>query len=160
MPTIPQDALLYIIIVLAAACLGFVFWIAKLEARIRTLSRGRTGENLEHIIKSFETDIQALASFRGTTEAHLSSVEHRLRRSIQGLSHVSFNAFQGLDSGGRQSFATAFVDEYGNGIILSTLHARDRVNVFAKEVQQWKPTLQLSDEEAAALTQARKSCKL
>jgi hypothetical protein len=142
MPTIPQEALLYIIIALAAVCLGFVFWIARLEKRIRTLSRGRTGENLEQVIK------------------YLTTVERRLRRSIQGLSHVSFNAFQGLDSGGRQSFAAAFTDEHGNGIILSTLHARDRVNVFAKEVKQWNPTLQLTEEEARALTQAKESCKL
>ncbi|MEY2640643.1 MAG: hypothetical protein RL150_36 [Candidatus Parcubacteria bacterium] len=160
MLTIPQEALLYIILALAAVCLGFIFWIARLEKRIRTLTRGRTGENLEQVIKSFERDIQTLATFRGHTEQYLTTVERRLRRSIQGLSHVSFNAFQGLDSGGRQSFAAAFMDEHGNGIILSTLHARDRVNVFAKEVKQWNPTLQLTEEEADALTRAKESCKL
>jgi hypothetical protein len=73
---------------------------------------------------------------------------------------LSFKAFQGLDSGGHQSFASAFLDENGNGLIISTLHSRDRVNVFAKEIKQFSAAVSLTEEEKTALTQAKESCKL
>lgn len=160
MLTIPQDVLFYILLCLGAVVIGLTVWIVRLEQKLKALSRGRTGENLDQVIRSFEKDIQALASFRGNTEKYLHSVERRLKRSVQGVAHVSFNAFQGLDSGGRQSFATAILDELGNGVILSTLHARDRVNVFAKEIKQFSATLPLTAEEQDALTRAQESCKL
>lgn len=157
---ISQDVALYIVLCLVLLVIGLIAWVLHLERRIRTLSRGHTGENLAQVIHSFEKDIQRLATFQGNTERYLHSVEKRLRRSLQGVSHVSFSAFQGLDSGGRQSFATALLDEMGNGIILSTLHARDRVNVFAKEVKQFSAILPLTTEEQDALTRAQESCKL
>jgi len=160
MPTIPQELVLYIALVLGIVVIALTVWIIRLEQKIKTLSRGRNGENLDQIIKSFEKDIATLGTFRHETERYLTSVERRLRRSVQGIGHVGFNAFQGLDSGGRQSFATAILDESGNGVILSTLHARDRVNVFAKEIKQFAALATLTQEEQDALTRAQESCKL
>jgi len=41
---------------------------------------------------------------------------------------VRFNPFR--DSGGDQSFAIALADGQGNGVILSSLHARDMTRVY------------------------------
>lgn len=160
MSTIPQELVLYIIIGCGVLIIALIGWIIRLEHKLHTLSRGRTGENLDQIIRSFEKDISTLATFKHDTERYLTLVERRLRRSVQGIGHKHFNAFQGLDSGGRQSFATAIIDETGNGVIFSTIHARDRVNVFAKEIQQFSSAVSLTEEEQAALTRAKESCKL
>lgn len=160
MPTIPQELFLYIAIFCGVLILILIGWIIRLEQKIRSLSRGRSGENLDQVIRSFEKDIATLGTFKSETEKYLTTVERRLRRSIQGIGHKHFNAFQGLDSGGRQSFATAILDETGNGVIFSTLHSRDRVNVFAKEISAFASAVTLTEEEQAALTRAKESCKL
>lgn len=158
--TIPQEMIIYIVAGIALIVAGLIIWIIRIESKLKTLTRGQNGFNIESAIKSIESDLGNLDTFKKDIEKYLKQVEVRLRRSVQGVSTLSFKAFQGLDSGGHQSFATAFLDENGNGLILSTLHSRDRVNVFAKEIKQFSSSLTLTDEEKEALTRAKESCIL
>ena len=160
METIPQEIIVYTVAALVVAVIVLIVFLIKTEIRLKRLSRGQGEFNIEDTIKSIENDLKDLGVFRSDMKGYLTSVEKRLKRSVQGISNVSFSAFQGLDSGGNQSFATAFLNEEGDGIILSTLHSRDRVNVFAKEIKGFKSVLSLTDEEKSALTQAENSCKL
>lgn len=160
MSAIPQEIIIYILIALVVIILMLIIFLIRMEIRLKRLSRGQGKFNLEDAIKSIEKDIGELGKFRGEVENYLTLVEKRLKKSIQGVSNISFSAFKGLDSGGNQSFATAFINEKGDGIVISTLHARDRVNVFAKEIKDLKCHLSLTEEEKSALTQATKSCKL
>lgn len=158
--TIPQDAIIYIVAGTLILIAGLIIWIIKIESRLKTLTRGQSGFNIESSLKSIESDLNNLFSSKDNIENYLKKVEIRLKRSIQGVSTISFKAFQGLDSGGHQSFASAFLDESGNGLIISTLHSRDRVNVFSKEIKQFSALVSLTEEEKKALTQAKESCKL
>lgn len=160
MINIPPDILLYILLATSAILVILLIWNIRLELKIRCLSRSKKGFSIEDAIGDIEKDLKTLGIFRTDIEKYLVEVEKRLLRSVQGVSNISFRAFKGMDSGGTQSFAMALLNERGDGVILSTLHARDRVNVFSKEVIGFKPTLDLSDEEKEALTKATKSCKL
>ncbi|MFA7193367.1 MAG: DUF4446 family protein [Candidatus Paceibacterota bacterium] len=158
--TIPQEIIIYIIAAILILVAVLIMWIVRLELKLKTLTRGQNGFNIESTLKSIESDLNNLFLFKEDIEKYLKKVEIRLRRSVQGVSIMSFKAFQGLDSGGHQSFASAFLDENGNGLIISTLHSRDRVNVFAKEIKQFASAVSLTEEEITALTQAKESCKL
>jgi hypothetical protein len=158
--TIPQDAVIYIISGILVLIAVLIIWIIRIESKLKTLTRGQNGFNIEKTLKSIEADLNHLFQSKEEIEKFLKKVEHKLKKSIQGVSTVNFKAFQGLDSGGHQSFATAFLDETGNGLIISTLHSRDRVNVFAKEIKQFQASVSLTEEESKALTQAKESCKL
>lgn len=157
MLNIPENVIIYILIAIALLLIG---WVIRLEMKVRCLSRGKKGNSLEGAIKDIEGDLKKFGLFRTDIEKYLGEVEKRLKRSVQGVHNVRFNAFKGMDSGGQQSFATALLNEEGNGVIISTLHARDRVNVFSKEIQGFKSAMELSDEEKTALTNAHQSCKL
>jgi hypothetical protein len=65
-------------------------------------------------------------------EEYLTTVEKRLKKSIQGVETVRFNPFKGTGAGGNQSFSTAFVNEKGDGVVLTSMYARDRISMFAK----------------------------
>jgi hypothetical protein len=52
------------------------------------------------------------------------------------------------------------LNEKGDGAILSTLHSRDRVNVYSKEIQGFKSPVMLTEEEVQALTKAQNSLSL
>jgi hypothetical protein len=157
---LPQELISYIILALIIFIIALIVWNFILAKKIKTLSRGNGKYNLEETIKSIEANITDFNKFSEKVQSHLVHVEKRLKKSVQGLSIVNFRAFEGLDSGGNQSFATAFLNEHGDGIIISTMHSRDRVNVFAKEVKNFKANLSLTKEESDALTQAKESCKL
>lgn len=53
-------------------------------------------------------------------------------KSIQRVQLYRYNPYQ--DSGGDQSFSLALLDDQGNGIVLTSLHARSGTRIFAKPV--------------------------
>ncbi len=66
---------------------------------------------------------------------------------------IRFNPFG--DTGGNQSFALALLDERGDGVVLSSLHGRDRTRSYAKPVKNGKPgDFELSEEEVLAVKKA------
>ena len=88
---------------------------------------------------------------------YLKDVEERLKRSIQSVHTIRFNPFAGTGEGGNQSFATVFLNENGDGTIMSSLFTRDRVSVFSKGLKKFVSEHGMSDEEKEALIQAKKN---
>lgn len=132
-------------------------WALYCERRLRRLLRGKNARSLEDSIASLIEEHKELDDFRQNLEAYLTSVEGRLRRSIQGIHTLRFNPFKGTGGGGNQSFATAFLSERGDGLILSSLYARGQVSIFAKPVKGWTSEYELSEEEKDALTETKRS---
>jgi len=151
--------IIYLVAGLAILLILLLIWNIRLEVKIKRLLKGKNAKSLEDSFVSMQKDLKDLENFEEEIKKYLQNVEARLSCSIRGVSNINFNAFSGLESGGK-SFATAFLNEKGDGVILSSLHARDRVSVFAKEVKKYKTEVELSEEERAALTKAKESCSL
>ena len=94
------------------------------------------------------------ASQRDTSE-YLKTINQKLQKSIRGVETVRFNPFK--DSGSNQSFATAFLNEEGDGVVISSLYSRERVSIFAKPVKHLVSSYELSEEERGALQNAKDS---
>jgi len=150
---------LIIIICLILIFIFLVFWIIRLEFRIKKLMKGKNGLSLENSFLESQKDIDNLKNFQIEIDRYLKIMDHRISKSIQGVQNINFNAFTGMGSGAK-SFATAFLNERGDGIVLSSLHARDRVSIFAKQIRNYKSEIDLSEEEQNALTKAKEYCNL
>ncbi len=131
----------------------------RLEWKLNRLLLGGRSANLDETLSYLKGKADNYDLFRSDLEKYLTDVENRLRKSVQGVGMVRFNPFRGSGSGGNQSFASAFVNESGDGIIISTLYARDHVSVFAKPVRKFKSEFELTDEEKQALSQAKEELK-
>lgn len=149
----------YGIYILLGAVVVLFAYIVYLHSRIRKLLRGDSN-NLEESLEIVMKDLEDLIRFRRELEPYLHQVEKRLKRSIQGLHTLRFDPFRGDGSGGKQSFASAFLSEDGNGVIISSLHSRDRMSVFSKPVEKFNSPFDLTEEEAQALLEAKKSATL
>ena len=55
---------------------------------------------------------------------------------------------------GRQSTSIALLDANRSGLVLSSIHHRDQARLYAKEVREGKPELELSPEEDEAIRRA------
>jgi hypothetical protein len=151
-----------ILIIGAVTILLFIinfFLLIKINNRFRKLLRGQKITNFEEIILSMDSDLKTLKTFKRDLEIYLKSVEKRLSRSVQGIENINFNAFKGSETGGK-SFATAFLNEKGDGVIISSLYARERISIFSKKISGFNPEVELSEEEKLALTKAKESCSL
>ena len=149
-----------ILIYILFAVIGVLaIFLIRLELRIRKLFAGKDAKSLEDIIGQINQRQHELERFRTETEAYLADVEKRLTRSIQGVKTIRFNPFKGTGDGGDQSFAAAFVNESGDGIVLSSLYARERTAVFAKPIENNTSHYALSSEEKEVLATARASLR-
>lgn len=117
--------------------------------------RGKNTMTIEDSIIELAKEIDALSEYREESKKYLKLVEERLRKSVQAIETKRFNPFKGSGTGGNQSFASAFINENGDGLILSSLYSSDRMSVFAKPVSDFKPSYELTDEEAEALDKAK-----
>jgi hypothetical protein len=144
-------ALLLLIILILA------IWVFQLEIRLKKLCRGKKGTSLEQTLQDVLAEAQQLAKDQQSLVAKHTIMEEKLVGSIQGVATVRFNPFK--DSGSNQSFATAFLNKQGDGVIISSLYARERVSIFAKPITNFVSSYELSQEEKDALTQARANFK-
>lgn len=147
---------IYMTYALAGILVFLVVWIMQLERKIKKFTRGKNGKCLEDSIMVIKGDLDDLEKFKRDMEEYLTDVEKRLRRSTQSIETIRFNPFKGDGSGGNQSFATAFLDENGDGLVMSSLYARDRVSVFSKPIKKYTSEFELSDEEKKAVEGAKK----
>jgi Protein of unknown function (DUF4446) len=146
----------YIAAVAVLLALLSLIYATLLERRLSRLMVGRSG-SLEESLTVLARDMREMQEFKGEVERYLKLVEQRLRGSVSGVGVVRFNPFSTDGQGGNQSFATAFIDEEGSGVVFSTLYARNHVGVYAKPLDHGKSTYELSDEEKRAIAEARAS---
>jgi hypothetical protein len=106
---------------------------------------------LEKILSRGETnasDIKALVK-------RVDLVEENAKFHIQKVGLVRFNPFKEL--GGDHSFCLAILDEHNSGVIITSLHTRDRTRVYMKDIKKGKSEFELSADENKALVSAEKS---
>lgn len=121
--------------------------------RLRRLVRGGDGKTLEGTIRKLQERIVHLEAYATKTTNELNLIHARVKKSIRGVAMKQFDPFGGTS--GQQSFSTAFIDESGDGIVMSSLHARDGVRVYGKAVKKFTSVRELSDEEKEAVNEAK-----
>lgn len=151
MPTIPNIDNTILIYLLGAVALLLFIWIIRLEVRLSRLLIGKNARTLEDSFLNVSGEIRELKQFTKEMEHYLANVEKRLKMSTQAIETVRFNPFKGTGSGGNQSFSSAFISEKGDGVVLTSMYARDRISMFAKPLKAWKSEFDLSEEEKEAI---------
>ncbi|MBI3573673.1 DUF4446 family protein [Candidatus Kaiserbacteria bacterium] len=122
--------------------------------RLRKLVRGGDGKSLEGTINKLGERMGALEAHAVKAEKAFDNLDTRLSTSVRGVSVKRFDPFK--NAGGQQSFATALLNEKGHGVVLSGIHSRDGVRVYAKDVANFKSERELSEEERDAIEDAKK----
>ena len=144
----------YLALAAFALALVAVVLLVLLRRRLGRLALGRNG-NIEESIGILTREGKEIKDFRAELERYLTVAETRLRGSIRGVGLIRFNPYE-QGQGGNQSFALSILDERGDGAVISTLYARDRVGVYAKPVEAGVSTFDLTPEEKEAIVAAQK----
>lgn len=153
-----NESLIYLdtpTLLLLSAVIFLILLIIRLEIKMRRLLKGKNGRSLESSIITLINGQRDMSKFRRDTEKYLEKMENRVNTSVRAVETVRFNPFKGNGEGGNQSFATTFIDEKGDGVILSSIFARDRMSIFAKPVVKFNSTYDLTAEEKHAIAKAK-----
>jgi hypothetical protein len=142
----------FFILVGLAIVIG-AWWSFSTEKRLKRFFLGKKAKDLEDTIQILQKEIARLDSDKQKIEKDINVLYSKTRKSIRGISTIRFNPFP--DQGSNQSFAIGMLDEDGDGVVMSSLYARDRMSVFAKPVKGGKSEYELSTEEREALEKAK-----
>jgi hypothetical protein len=145
-----DPVVVFLLVAVAAALVRTLF----LSRRISLLTRGATGASLESTIRTLESRVTKLEAHATQSERALNNLDARVQSAVRAVSVRRFDPFQ--NAGGQQSFASALLDEHGDGVVLSGIHSRDTVRVYAKEVRAFTSTHELSEDERTSIADAKK----
>jgi len=149
----------YIIYGLFGAVFVLLVWIIRLEVKIKKLLFGKDSKSLEDSIIQSHKNLDKLNNFQKEAINHFVNIEKRLKRSVQAVSTLRFNPFKGNGEGGSQSFATSFVSENGDGVVISSLYSRDRVSIFSKPLSKFESQFETTAEEKEVIENSKNLLK-
>jgi len=128
--------------------------LSRLQAKLDRWMTGASGVNLEAVLEEHLSRLKALSASTEEMKTRIEALERGLRGNLRSPGVVRFNPFP--DTGGDQSFAVAFVDGHGNGVVITSLHSRTETRVYAKPLRDWGSDYALSEEEKEAISRARR----
>ncbi|KGN31358.1 hypothetical protein N802_04510 [Knoellia sinensis KCTC 19936] len=97
--------------------------------------------------------VQHLERQRPVGAGDLEALRADIGQALRHVAVVRYDAFG--DMGGRLSFSAAIVDDRGDGVVLSSIHARGESRTYAKGIAGGGSDATLTPEEQQALSAAR-----
>ena len=122
--------LLVLVVLPVAALVALVVLVLRLRARVQHLERQRP-----------------------VGAGDLAALRADIGQALRHVAVVRYDAFG--DMGGRLSFSAAIVDDRGDGVVLSSIHARGESRTYAKGITEGGSDATLTPEEQQALSAAR-----
>ncbi|MGI6145041.1 MAG: DUF4446 family protein [Peptococcia bacterium] len=133
----------------------FLFTLRRLNKtakKYQTLVEGAEQKNLEQIILDNTKALRQVMFELNIFRERLEVVEEISEKSIQKVGLQRFDAFD--DIGGEMSYAVAFLNKNNDGVIISSIFARDDARTYCKPVQAGKSQHALSPDEQKAIRRA------
>jgi len=106
--------------------------------------------NIKDVLKY----IKELEQKIDTTSKELKELKEKSRFCFQKIGIIRYNPFSEI--GSNQSFSIALLDNNDDGVIITSLYAREGNRVYAKPIKAGKSQYTLSNEENRAIEEAIK----
>lgn len=151
-----EETILYILIGLILIW-NVVLSVALLKNRKRNqeLLKGVDGKSLEQVLNLHMERVEKAVQQNIRIEGEFYKFREFSKQFLHKVGFKRFNPFQ--NTGGDQSFAIAILDNEDNGIVISSMHAREGTRVFAKPVVKGgEGKYKFSQEESDVISQAIK----
>jgi hypothetical protein len=140
----------------AVVALLFCTVLAVRLHRVRGDQRAILGDSSQDLVAHaavLQEHFQALHDYVQDVAAGLNrrvdTAEDRLDRAVAYSALIRYDAYGEMS--GRQSTSIALLDARRSGLVLSSIHHRDQARLYAKQVREGQPELELSPEESEAI---------
>ena len=104
-------------------------------------------------IARVRTQLRQTLAQRPVGAGDLAALRADIAQALRHVAVVRYDAFG--DMGGRLSFSAALVDDRGDGLVFSSIHARGESRTYAKGIVGGGSDATLTPEEQQALAAAR-----
>jgi Protein of unknown function (DUF4446) len=139
-------------VVAVILCIVLSLRVRRLRADQRVVI-GDGSQDLVAHAASLQQQFEALYAYVQEAADQLASrmqkAEERLDRAVSYSALIRYDAYGEMS--GRQSTSIALLDAKRSGLVLSSIHHRDQARLYAKQVREGRPELELSPEESEAI---------
>ncbi|MDQ3962645.1 MAG: DUF4446 family protein [Actinomycetota bacterium] len=159
MPDLTLDQLTVALAIVAGLALVALVLAAVAALRLRRMRRQLVvarGDNQEtDLMGALEAARKQVDGLDRRIDAVVVALEEQanLRRlALQRFGLVRYDAFE--EMGGQLSFSAAFLDDRGDGIVITSINGRTETRTYAKPLRNLGSEHNLSDEERRAISMA------
>lgn len=128
--------------------------LSKMKKRYKELVRGIDNINVEDLLLKHGHEIDNLRSEVSGLGSSIEKLNTKLTFAVQKVGFIRYNAFP--DMGSELSFSIAFLDDFLNGFVLTSIYSRDQSVCYAKPIKSGKSVYPLSVEEMQSIDRAIK----
>ena len=144
----------YIFIVFGIWLLIISIFLFRIIALFNKLTKGVEVTDLKKVLEKVLAEGEVTSKKIDEIVKRIDYLEEDGKLHVQRVGLVRFNPFKEL--GGDHSFSLAILDAQDSGIVITSLHTRDRTRVYMKDIVKGKSGTELSAEEKRALSNAQK----
>ncbi|SDG78389.1 DUF4446 family protein [Desulfosporosinus hippei] len=130
----------------------------KFQASYISLQTFMDGQQMDVLLDKYIQKVSDLEQNLEKCNERLDPIEIKLRASIDRAEIQRFRAFE--DVGSDLSFAVAFLNQEGDGLVLSSIHSREEARIYAKPISGGQSQYSLSDEEKDVVLKAMNGKKI
>lgn len=156
MTTLAVLALVVAVVALVVAVVA-VWRLRAVQRNVEVLWGGSDPHDVTTVLRGEHDRITALDHRVTALGGRVDAVGDHVAAGLRHVSVVRYDAFG--DMGGRLSFSAAILDDSGDGLVISSIHARGESRTYAKGVIDGRSEITLSPEERQALAAARKDSR-
>ena len=153
-PALTVVAVAALVVALVAAVLG---WVAhrrhQLIQRRFAVLWGDGEADVATVLAGQARRLSAERTRIDTLQTEVAALKGDLAQTLQHVAVVRYDAFG--DMGGQMSFSAAVIDDNGDGMVISSIHARGESRTYAKGIVGGGSDTTLTPEEQQALAAAR-----
>ena len=155
----PQSALIVALIGIGVGVVGVglaVYALVRLSRLNRAYELLKVAEGRETFVDVMGRTMNEFAHLRDEVvhlEHGLAATRRDLTAALRHVSVVRYDAFG--DMGGRYSFSAALLDDSGDGLVITSIHARSETRTYLKGLHHGDSDIMLSPEEQQAVRLAQ-----
>jgi hypothetical protein len=155
----PQTALIVAFIGLVVGAVGVAlgaYALIRMSRLYHAYELLQVAEGRETIVDVMGRTMHEFGDLRDevlTLESGLAATRRDLAMALRHVSVVRYDAFG--DMGGRFSFSAALLDDHGDGLVITSIHARSETRTYLKGLAGGDSDVTLSPEEGQAVRLAR-----
>ncbi len=154
---ITQPVLTISVVVLFFLSLFLLVELFALKKKLKSFMEGSVGSSFETIVSETLHKVKELEAFAKKEHEKLGILAREEKSLVKTPELIRFKAEGGASS--NQSFSLALLNSHGDGIVLTTLHVRDRVSFYGKNIKGYETDSTLTDEEKEVVERVKKSEK-
>lgn len=157
----PGTALGVLCAVIAVLLVLVVYLLASLSSLkglYQKMMRGEdSGESMEKMLLSHIEETRRVAEENAKLREENARIDALLQTAVTRVGVVRFSAFQ--DMGSDLSYAVALLDAHNNGVVFSSIFAREDSRSYVKPIADGRSTYTMTKEEEQAVKDAIASAK-